>query len=122
MRTSVPFGGLSRQALAVWTVVFSLLLVFSGDTTHQVGSSLTLRGDLVSILETPKPVAVQVATAPTQRATDDRYGAGNDPFLPVFQTAQAFPAEATQSATVRHPDCPFATGRCQHSPRAPPTV
>lgn len=123
MTDSRALAGLTRQVLAAWTVVLSVLLAWTvGSATPQASAGLSLRAAAISAAGTPELALVQVKTAPVLRGTDERYGAGSDPALPVHDTTTRFAAGAITLWPVAAQDCPAARPQGPHCPRAPPAI
>ncbi|OZB19784.1 MAG: hypothetical protein B7X55_02435 [Rhodobacterales bacterium 34-62-10] len=115
--------GLTRQVLAAWTVVLSLLLVWSvGATAPQTGSGPSVRSEAISLSGSPELAAVQVTSGAALRATDDRHSAGPDPFVPETRTAPASAATPTQGLTAPDAGLRITRAHGPHSPRAPPAA
>lgn len=123
MKPTRLIAGMTRQVLAAWTVILSLLLAWTvGTATPQGGAGVSVRSSTISVLGAPELAAVHVKSGATQRATDERYGTGPDPFLPV---AGSMPVLAPQAAARRIvPPQTFAATRAHgpQNPRAPPAA
>ena len=116
-------AGWTRQVLAAWTVVLSLLLAWTvGSTAPQGGAEVSVRSGTISVVGAPELAAVQVRSGATQQATDERYGTGPDPLALV---AGSVPALAPQTIARRIVPPQTASATRVHgpqNPRAPPAA
>ena len=119
MKPSRLIAGLTRQVLAAWTVVLSLLLAWTvGTSTPQAGAGVSVRSGTISVAGAAELAAVQVKSG----ATDERYGAGSDPLVLV---AGSVPSLAPQTVARRIvPPQSVAATRAHgpQNPRAPPAA
>ena len=116
-------AGLTRQVLAAWTVVLSVLLAWTvGSATPQANAGLSLRASTISAAGTPEPALVQVKSAPVLRATEERLGAGGDPALSRVQFAVRFAESAVTVWATAPQDRPVEGHHAPHCPRAPPAA
>jgi hypothetical protein len=116
-------AGLTRQALAAWTVVLSLLLAWTvGTSTPQAGAGVSVRSGTISVMGAAELAAVQVKSGATPRATDERYGAGPDPLALVAGSVLAL-APQTVARLIVPPQTVAATRvHGPQNPRAPPAA
>lgn len=123
MKPTRLIAGMTRQVLAAWTVVLSLLLAWTvGTSTPQAGAGVSVRSSTISVSGAPELAAVLVKSGASQQATDERYSAGPDPFLPVVQTFPALAPQAVARLIVPPQTCAATRAHCPHSPRAPPAA
>lgn len=123
MKPTRLIAGLTREVLAAWAVVLSLLLAWTvGTSTPQGGAGVSVRSGTISVVGAPELAAVQVKSSATPRAADERYGAGPDPLALVAGSVAAL---APQTATRRIvPPQSVAATRVHgpQNPRAPPAA
>ncbi|WP_454267802.1 hypothetical protein [Roseovarius sp. MBR-51] len=123
MTTAIPFARVTRQVLAAWAAVLSLLLVWAGGVgATNATSDPFARLAAISGAEAPEFAALEVKTSLLQRASDDRYASDVDPI-------QSVPPSAWESGSVSGArwvacgsDCPVDRAHQPHSPRAPPAA
>jgi hypothetical protein len=123
MKPTRLIAGLTRQAVAAWTVVLSLLLAWTvGTSTPQAGAGVSVRSGTISVVGAPELAAVQVKSGASTRATDERYGAGPEPLALVAGSVPVLAPQAVARRIV--PPQTHATTRAHgpQNPRAPPAA
>lgn len=116
-------AALTRRTLAVWSLLLSLLLVWSiGVDQSHAASGPVAPQEAIGLQGTPELAAVQIKPSPVQRPADDRFGTGPDVSLPidpsvpdtVLLTRDILPGWSLNG--------PAGRKHTPHSPRAPPVI
>lgn len=123
MKPSRLIAGLTRQVLAAWTVVLSLLLAWTvGTSTPQAGAGVSVRSGTISVAGAAELAAVQVKSGATARAADERYGAGPDPLVLVAGSAPALAPQTVARRIVAPQSVAATRAHGPQNPRAPPAA
>lgn len=116
-------AALTRRTLAVWSLLLSLLLVWSfGTDQGHAGSGPVAQQEAISLQGTPELAALQIKPSPVQRPADDRFGTGPDASLPTDPSVPDRVPLTSDSLAGLSLDGPPGRKHAPHSPRAPPAA
>ena len=116
-------AALIRRTLAVWSLLLSLLLVWSfGVDQGHAASGPVAPQEAIGLQGTPELAAVQIKPSPIQRPADDRFDTGPDASLPIDPSVPGSVLLTSDSLAEWSLNSPPGRKHAPHSPRAPPAA
>lgn len=116
-------AALTRRTLAVWSLLLSLLLVWSfGVDQGHAASGPVAPQEAIGLQGTPELAALQIKPSPVQRPADDRFGTGPDASLPIEPSVPDTVLLTSYSLAGWSLNGPPSRNYTPHSPRAPPAA
>jgi len=116
-------AALTRRTLAVWSLLLSLLLVWSfGVDQGHAASGPVAPQEAIGLQGTPELAALQIKPSPVQRPADDRFGTGPDASLSTDPSVFDAVLLTSDSLAGWSLNVPQGRKHAPHIPRAPPAA